>query len=237
MPNHDRTDARAPKAKSPESLAALKRAREEARFGKPNTRLNELFEEARTIEEVGTLLQGDGDFFFLQSRVLERIQLLGAVVHYIPVSTERDPRDGIGPKQSAGVDPLDGDILDPGFFDNPELEDQRKFNMRCLMEHEPSKQNLKRYGVDEERDITFHIPVVTLETEGLVSKWRVNGADIGDLVFWDKTWYIIQNVHRGSYFGQRDLPFLIACMANRYRHNSVPTEDVAVNDVCPEEDF
>ena len=213
----------------------LRRATEEARFGKPDTRLNELFEEARTLEEFNTLLQGDCDFCFLQERVEEKIRLLGAVIHYVPVSSERNPKEGIGPKQSAGVDPLDGDILDPGFFDNPEAEDQRKFNMRVLLEHAPSKQNLKLYGVDEERELTIHIPVSTLKDEGLTSKWRVNGADIGDLVFWDSSWYVIQNVHRGSYFGQRDLPFLVACFANRYRHNSSPVNNVPSNDFCPEE--
>ena len=227
--------ARAPKPHSPESLAALHRAKTEGRNGKPDLSLVEILESARSENEKQTFLQSDKDYDFLQARVEEKIRLSGAVIHYIPVSTERDPKDDGGLKQSAGVDPLDGDVLDPGFFDNPEAEDQRKFDVRCLMEHQPSKQILKRYGVDEEREITFHIPLVTLKEQGLVSRWRPRGADIGDLVFWDSSWFLIQNVHRGSYFGQRNLPFLIACFANRYRPNSVPTND-SNEEICPVEE-
>jgi hypothetical protein len=222
------------RANRPETLAELKRA-QDARPGRPFTTVLKQWEAARKRGEEETFLQGNRDFSFLQNRTEEFVDLLGSPVHFVPVSTERDPRAGVGPKQSAGVDPLDGDILDPGFFDNPDLEDQRLFNMKSLVEHEPSKQNLKRYGVDEERDVIFHIPISTFEVKELVSEWRVNGADLGDLIVWDGTWYQIQNVHRGSYFGSRDLPHLIACAANRYRHNSVPTEDAAITDFCPEE--
>ena len=224
------------RSSKPETLAELKNAKD-ARPGRPFSSVTKQWEAARKRKEQETFLQGDRDFAFLQDRTEEFIDLLGAVIHFVPVSTEVNPVAGVGPKQSAGVDPLDGDILDPGFFDNPDAEDQRLFNMKALLEHEPSKQMLKKYGVDEERDIIVHIPVDTLREQGLTSEWRPNGADIGDLVFWDNTWWQLSNVHRGSYFGQRNLPHLIACAAVRYRHNSSPVDaDPDQEEFCPVEE-
>lgn len=218
----------------PSTLAELKKAKD-ARPGRPFTSVLKQWESARRAKDSEKFLQGDRDFDFLQNRTEEFVDLYGAAVHIVPVSTEVNPVEGVGPKQSAGVDPLDGDILDPGFFDNPDLEDQRMFNMSALLEHEPSKKLLKRYGVDEERDVLFHIPVSVLEEKELVSEWRVNGLDLGDLIVWDGTWYIAENVHRGSYFGNRNLPHLIVAACVRYRHNSAAVEDDPSDDFCPEE--
>lgn len=216
------------------TLAALKKA-QEARPGRPFTSVLKQWEAARRAKDSEGFLQGDRDYEFLQNRTEEFVDLYGAAVHFIPISTEVSPVGVVGPKQSAGVDPLDGDILDPGFFDNPSIEDQRLFNIRALVEHTPSKQLLKRYGVDEERDVLFHIPISVLTANKLTSEWRVNGADLGDLIVWDGTWYQLENVHRGSYFGNRNLPHLIACAAVRYRHNSAGVDDDPDDDFCPEE--
>jgi hypothetical protein len=87
---------------------------------------------------------------------------------------------------------------------------------------------LRRFGIDEQREIAFFLPVENLQ--GLVSEWRIHGADIGDLIHWDGTWYQAWNVFRDDYFGQRSRAFYIACFCNRYRHNAVPTEDVPTED-------
>ena len=198
---------------------------------KPTTSLAKQLEEERLANEE-TFLQTDRDFSFKDGLVVERQELIGGVIHVIPVSTERNPVQGIGPFQTAGVDDLYGDILDPQFTDgNP--EDQRKLNCRGYIQHEPSKQLLTLYGIDEQREIAFYIARTTLTEVGLVSEWRFHGTDIGDLFVWDGTWYQAQNVHRAKYFGQRDLAHYTASFCNRFRHNAVPTNAVA--DPCPEE--
>lgn len=190
----------------------------------PNQSDSKILEEQRLKEEKDkTLFQGDVDFSFLSGLSEEQSERIGATIHLIPVSTERDPQ---GEFQSAGVDSLDGDILDPEFFGNPDTKDNRILNFRCLIEHEPPKQMLKKYGVDEQREIVFFLPFPILKQKGIVSEWRPFGVDIGDLIVWDGTWYQAWNVHRDHYFGQRDKSHYIATFCNRYRHNSVPTEDI-----------
>lgn len=186
-----------------------------------------LFEESRGKE---ALFQTQRDYTAQQRWVEEQVLSLGAKVHLIPASTAKFPQ---GQLESAGVDPLYGDILDPEFVDGPGNLDQRKLNASCLVEHEPSKQLLKKYGVDEAKDCIFHFPTSLLGKLGLITYKRFRGVDIGDLVIWDNTWYIVQSSHRGAFFGNTNNPYFTSAFADRYRHNSVPTERVA-ND-CPEE--
>lgn len=185
----------------------------------PEQSFLELFEKSRSE---GNLFQSSIDYA-LQSRIVrEQVEKLGAAVHLMVTSTMRNPQ---GPTQSAGVDSLYGDILDPEFFaDSP---DQRQFNIRVLVEHHPSKQLLKKYGIDEEREVLFHFPFEALEERGLVTEERFRGVDIGDLVMWDGSWYIAVSVHREAYFGQTVSHFFTSISCKRYRHNSVPTEDAA----------
>jgi hypothetical protein len=179
------------------------------------------FEASRTE---GNLFQSAIDFA-LQGRIVEeQVERLGAAVHLFVTSTQREPQ---GPLQSSGVDTLYGDILDPEFFSNPEEKDQRKFNLRCIVEHKPPRQMLKRYGIDEERDVIFHFPFTKLKALGLVTETRFRGVDIGDLVFWDGTWYLVLNSHREAFFGQTVSSYFTTAACKRYRHNSVPTNDVA----------
>lgn len=185
--------------------------------------------EFEKIRKEGGLFQGDRDFSAQDRWVKEGTRKIGAKIHYLPVSTARHPRSG----ESAGVDDLYGDILDPEFLDNEELVDQRKFNLECFVQHKPSKQLLKKYGIDEQREVIFHIPFSVLRDKGLVTDKRFRGSDIGDLVIWDGTWYMVYSSHRGSYFGQRVSHFFTAAVCDRYRLNNIPTEDRA--NLCPEE--
>lgn len=205
---------------------------------KPDQDQLNLLEQQRTELEGRQLFQSDRDFRFQQARVGEQSERLGGVIHFVPVSTERSPQ---GPFQSARVDPLDGDVLDPQFIENPmnlDLDDpdnfdQRLKNVDCILQHEPSKQLLKKFGIDEEREIVFWVPFTIFKTAGIVTEKRFRGADIGDLIVWDGTWYMAQNVHRDHYFGQRDVSFFVACFCNRYRQNLNPIHDTA--DDCPED--
>jgi hypothetical protein len=174
----------------------------------------------------GNLFQSKLDFASQSRWVEEQVRRMGASVHLMVTSTQRAPQ---GPKQSAGVDPLYGDILDPEFFTD-EGRDERQFNLHALVEHHPSKQVLKRYGIEEEREVMFHVPFSVLEEKGLVTDLRFRGIDIGDLFLWDGSWYISLSVHREAYFGQTVSNYFTTATCKRYRHNSVPTNDVADNE-------
>lgn len=170
------------------------------------------------------LFQSRTDFDAQNEWVREQVELLGAEVKLIQTSTERAPADG--PGESAGVDPLYGDIIDPEWFEPTEEEKaQKKYDFRVIVEHEPSKQLLKKYGISEERDCIFHFPFEALRDRGLVSQKRFRGVAIGDLVLWDETWYIVLTTHRQAYFGQTTSHYFTTVMCMRYRPNSVPTED------------
>lgn len=193
---------------------------------KPGTILAQ-FEQSR-LE--GGLFQGDRDFTAQDRWVREGAKKRGAKVHFFPMNTGPNPENTDG----AGVDPLYGDILDPEFLSNPDVKDERLFNLECYVEHRPSKQKLMKYGVDEQKDVIFHFPFSLLEEQGLVDKFRFRGTDLGDLILWDGTWYRIDAAHRGSFFGQRISHYFTAAICNRYRHNNVPTNDLSNN--CPEEE-
>jgi hypothetical protein len=173
------------------------------------------------------LFQSDRDFDAQNRWVKEQVEKLGAAVHLFVTSTVRGLGDG--PGESAGVDPLYGDILDPEWFADGGEDDKQKFNIRCLVEHSPSKQKLKRYGIEEVRDVIFYFPFEKLEEEGLVTQVRHRGVDIGDIIEWDSTLYIVLSSHRESYFGQTVSNYFTSATCKRYIHNAVPTEDVQEN--------
>lgn len=199
-------------------------------MGTPEQDLIVEFETRRRTTERATLFQTDRDFRAQDRWVREQVEKLGAPVHLLPTSTQRDPQ---GFLQSAGVDPLDGDILNPEFFTGPEV-DERQFDIRVIVEHEPSKQMLMKYGIDEQREVGFHFVKSILVEKELVTERRFRGLDIGDLVFWDGTWYILQNVHRDHYFGQTVNNYFVVGFASRYTHDNVPIADVS-DGGCPDE--
>jgi hypothetical protein len=178
--------------------------------------------------------QTQRDFDAQRRWVEEQAERLGAAVHLFVTSTQRaEGAQNEAPFASGGVDPLYGDILDPSFHDAPDERDQRQINIRCIVEHQPSKQSLKKYGIDEQREVIFHFPLSVLKDKGLVTPARFRGVDIGDLVQWDDSWYIVVTSHRSAYFGQTTGNYFTAAAAERYRPNSVPIDNPANND--PEE--
>jgi len=187
-------------------------------MGSPEQSLLAQFE-ARRFKD--NLFQSPRDYEAQGKWTQEQVEKLGAAVHLFLSSTERAPADG--PGESAGVDPLYGDILDPEFIDDEGEYDKRKFNLRCIVEHSPSKQLLLRYGIEEERDVIFHFPYQKLVDEGIVTTRRFRGVDIGDLIEWDGTWYIVLSTHREAYFGQTVSNYFTSTSCKRYRANSVPT--------------
>lgn len=192
-------------------------------MSEPNYPILNRYEEVRTE---GNLFQTEKDFQAQRLWIEEQVEKLGAAVHLFVTSTRRaEGGQNQEPFASGGVDPLYGDILDPEFFENPKDKDKRQINIRCIAEHAPSKQRLKKYGIEEEREAVFHFPFHVLKDKGLVTEFRFRGIDIGDLIEWDGSWYIILSTHRNSYFGQTTSNYFIAATANRYRPNAVPKED------------
>lgn len=180
-------------------------------MGTPHEDLLKLYDAQRSNPK---LFHDRLDANFLDHLVGERNELVGAHVNLFPRATAVDPQ---GEHEAPGVDPLDGDINRPEFKDFAELDD-RKINIACIVEHNPSKQSLKKFGVDEQREVIFHFPFVLLQEKGLVNDGlRFRGLIIGDLVEWDSSWYYILSVHRGHYLGQSDHFFVTSGTANRYR--------------------
>lgn len=196
-------------------------------MGKPEP--GNILEQLERSRQEGGLWQSDRDFRAQDRWTVEGCNKRGAAIQYLPSVTVRRAQGDDPLSTGQGIDPLYGDILDPQF-----IEDLKRENMRAWVEHKPSEQKLKMYSISEEKDVIFHIPFTTLKKAGLVTKRRFRGADIGDLVVWDGTWYIARAVHRGSYFGQRISHFFTAVFCDRYILNSVAIEDVA--DDCPEEE-
>lgn len=195
----------------------------------PSLELLAMFEEDR---DEGNLFQSDRDKAAQDRWVKEQSQKLGGAIYLVPNATERRPQ---GPQQASGIDPMFGDIVDPQIVVKPEELQELQPNFRCIIEHEPSKQILKRYGIDETRDVIFHLPLVLLKEAGLVNPIRFRGIDVGDMAVWDNSWYVVRSAHRSAYFGQRTDHFFTAATCDRYRLNNIPTNQRS-SDGCPEEE-
>lgn len=185
----------------------------------PRPAPKDILQQLETRRKEGGLWQSDRDYRAQERWIVEGCVKRGAKIQYLPSVTVRKAQGDDPLSSGAGVDKLYGDILDPQFLDKLKRE-----NLACYVEHNPSKQKLKKYSIDEEKDVIFHIPLKLLKDAKLVTKKRFRGADIGDLVIWDGTWYIVDAVHRGSFFGQRISHYFTAAICSRYRLNNVPTE-------------
>jgi hypothetical protein len=180
-------------------------------------------ERSKVTHTFQTSFDGSGQARWIE----EYVERCGAGVHLFPRSTQRHPGDS--PGMSAGVDPLYGDIQDPEFNDG-----SKRFNIKALVEHSPSRQRLTTIGIREDRDVAFWYPFSILQKNGLVTPLRFRGIDIGDLMVWDGTWYISENVHREYYFGSTDTFFFTVAYCIRYQHGSIPVDE---RDVPSDEKF
>lgn len=179
---------------------------------RPEQTALEILEERR--RKAGQLFQSARDVGGQERWIGEYVRKHGALVHLVTRTTRRDPQ---GPMQSAGVDPLFGDITDPEFLEGTRTD------IRSLIDHEPSKQLLSKYGIEEDREVVFWLPRILLDEKGLITPVRFRGVEIGDLFVWDRAWYIVQEAHRDHYQGVSDHFFYVGAFCNRYHHNSVPS--------------
>jgi len=175
----------------------------------PEQRIIDILESRR--KKATHLFQSEGDYDAQNMWVREYVDQAGANLSVYLNITARDPQPG----ESGGVHPLYGDIRDPA------IESLTKKDFRAIVDHKVSAQKLKKYGIDEEREVVFWFPFSSLQEAGVITPVRFRGLAIGDLVFWDSTWYIAENVHRDHYQGQTDRFFFVGAFCNRYRHDSI----------------
>jgi hypothetical protein len=86
-----------------------------------------------------------------------------------------------------------------------------------FVEHNPSKKLLTRYGMDEQRDVVFNIPVSFLVQAGIVL--QSDTYLIGSLIKWGGDNYEIrdQNYPVDSYWMNTNIPFYVSLAADYYR--------------------
>jgi len=182
--------------------------------------------EARRARANPQLFQGMRDQDRQDAFVKEFVLRQGAAVILAPRVNRLHPE---GENIFAGVDPIDVDRLDIEYIDG-----MLQVNVRALIEHEPSRQLLTKYGVEEERDVVFYVPFSELNRLGLVNDDRFRGLILGDLFEWDGTWYIVREAHRTSYHGLTDRYHLTAGFCTRYYHTATPRDcDGANSDLVP----
>jgi len=162
------------------------------------------------------LFQGVRDQDAQDRFAIEFVERQGAAVILAPRVNRLRPE---GEDIYAGVDPIDVDRLDIEYIDK-----LLRVNVRAIVEHEPSRQLLTKYGVEEERDVVFYVPFTTLNSLGLVNDDRFRGLVLGDMFEWDGTWYIVREAHRANYHGLTDRYHLTAGFCTRYYHTSTPRD-------------
>lgn len=123
--------------------------------------------------------------------------------HYPKVSLIRRAR------LETNVDDLRVEAADPD-WKNPIL-------IRARVEHNPSKQRLMRWGIEESRDIIVSFSSVLLDDLGILEK--TSNFLIGDIVRFDDDLYEIRDQHRPSegYWGNTNIPLYISCSCSRFK--------------------
>lgn len=160
------------------------------------------------------LFQGITDGDLLDRMAIDYTEKMGAPTFFYNRSTYRDPQ---GPTQSAGVDDLFGDVQDPEF-----LQEKGQHQLRSVVEHKPSDQRLLHFGVDEQREVIFWYPAGMLRRAELITEIRFRGIEIGDLIVWDGSWYIVAEAHRDHYLGNSGRFIWSGAFCNRYHHGALP---------------
>lgn len=188
----------------------------------PDQEILAAFEAQRA--EASFLFVDKQDCDFLDGLIQERNAAQMASVFLIPRLSQRDAQAEQGDVNVGAPINIYGDTIDPivniGKLDH---NNKNAHQVRAFAQHEPSKQSLRKYGIEEEREVVFWFPRVSLEALGLTTPRCFRGVEIGDFVVWDNTWYITDNAHRDHYFGQSDRFFFTGAFCTRYHHNSVPT--------------
>ena len=101
--------------------------------------------------------------------------------------------------------------------------------VKAFMKFNPESPLLKKYGIDEQRDVFMHIATPHLVDLGLAQESTdpYPGDNvpptiklilgIGDRFTFDENTYDIMSVQRTVYWGNSGYPLWVVCTANRYR--------------------
>lgn len=113
-------------------------------------------------------------------------------------------------RDKAKTHPLYRDSADKDRWDDPKT-------LPILVLHDPSKQRLEKYGIDEQRDLMLWYCVPVLDEVGLTPKTMTEM--IGSLVEFDSDLYEIQSQHRAkeTYWVNTNVALYIVCTANVHR--------------------
>jgi hypothetical protein len=93
-------------------------------------------------------------------------------------------------------------------------------SVKCLPEHKPSSKALTKYGLDESRDVLFHIPTLFLADVDYLMREPNDTWIIGDLIKWGYDYYEVKDQikNNDSYWAQTNIPMFITLAADFYRH-------------------
>lgn len=114
----------------------------------------------------------------------------------------------------------DKTIVDDLYFETSDRIWAEPVTIKAYVEHQPTKKNLGKYGLDQTRDVMFHIPTVTLSDLGILE----NRDDflIGDRLDWGGDVYEVKDQSRdtGSYWINTNIPFYLVLGADFYREET-----------------
>lgn len=92
--------------------------------------------------------------------------------------------------------------------------------VHAYVEHQPSEQELMKYGIDEQRDVLFHMSTPLLEEQGLLSGEGDGSAWLlGSRMVFDNDEYEIKSQHRATdgYWANTNVAFVIVVSGLRVR--------------------
>jgi len=123
------------------------------------------------------------------------------------------------------VDPYHHEIDD----EDKSFDDSPGKTLITFVDHEPSQQTLRRYGIDGTRDLILQTPVVQLIEVDLAEysdpadriSPPIVHAQIGDRFRFDDTIYEVLTVKRTQYWANSNIPLWIVMTADKVRVVSV----------------
>lgn len=94
--------------------------------------------------------------------------------------------------------------------------------VRCLPDHKPSQKALTRFGLEQSRDVLFHIPTLFLADVEYLYREPNDDWMIGDLIKWGYDHYEVKDQikQNDAYWAQTNIPMFITLACDYYRHGT-----------------
>jgi hypothetical protein len=92
--------------------------------------------------------------------------------------------------------------------------------VRCLPDHKPTTKTLTKFGLEQSRDVLFHIPTMFLAQVDYLYREPNDDWMIGDLIKWGYDFYEVKDQikNNDSYWAQTNIPMFITLSGDYYRH-------------------